>query len=79
MEDKTIYIIANTLDNCEDWTFEEDQILEEEVVKTLEKIIPEVSKDQILLLLKKYFEISPIERLNLNTQDFVQEFFDKIN
>lgn len=79
MEDKTIYIIANTLSNCEDWTFDEDQILEDEVVKILGTIIPDIPKEQILLLMKKYFQISPIDRLNLNTQDFVREFFDTIN
>lgn len=71
---KHLEIIGDCLTNCEDWTYQENEKLEDVVVDYLFNET-QLQKDILLKIVNDYFKLNPLERSNLNFDfyNFIQE------
>ena len=66
-------IIENTLANAFDWN---SSNLEDDFVEFINSEIPNLKRDDLFLLIKKFTSINPIQRdsINFDLQSFVQKY-----
>lgn len=67
-----IKILADSLDNCEDWDYEDGDSLEDSVIENV-SVQTNFCDAEINYLLKKYFKLNPIDRLNLDTVNWLNQ------